>query len=215
MKTALILTLGFDEKFCYRAILRHGIGEGDRIVLITARAEERVRKAFDWIRRFVESSNASVELVEINVTDFHGSLRRILSILAKLNNYRLIVNLSGGMRILLLIMYIALTIAGKDAEVEIELEDFSAVVRIPQAFVNICSVIQSVTDEKMQILKAVGDRDVSVSELARILGRDVTTVRRHVSALTKLELLDVLKRKPMIVRATPEAKIFAEYGGRK
>jgi len=215
MKTALVLTLGFDEKFCYRAILRHGISEGDRIILLTAGAEERVRKAFEWIRRFVESSNISVELVEIDVRDFHSGLIRVLSILRGLDSYRLIVNLSGGMRILSLIVYIALTIAGKDAEVELELEDFSAVVRIPATFITLCTIPPNITDEKLQILNAVGDGEMSISELARTLNKDVTTVRRHVSALAELGLLDVLKRKPMVVRATPEARILAEFGGKK
>nr|WP_048096135.1 CRISPR-associated CARF protein Csa3 [Archaeoglobus fulgidus] len=80
MRTALIATLGFDEKFCYRAILRHGIKEGDRVILITTQMVERVAKAYEWIRKLLETSygdRVEVEVLQVELKSVEKAIREV------------------------------------------------------------------------------------------------------------------------------------------
>jgi len=203
MKNALLLTLGFDEKFCYRAILRHGISEGDKIVLVTAKIVNRVKKAYDWIKTFVNTSYSNVEmkLIELNVEDTIGSIKKVLEILEELEGYHIVINLSGGMRILSFIVLLSLLFKEiRNAVIEIELEDFSGVVRIPVILLTLPSIKEKLSEEKIKILKTIRDGKNNVKSIAEYLNKDRSTIRRHISSLKKLGLIEYEKRKPLKVK---------------
>ena len=210
MKTALILTLGFDEKFCYRAILRHGIKEGDKIILITAGLVEKVKKAYEWIKAFVERSyDVEVRLIRIDVKNFTKAIREVMHILDEFKGYNLIVNLSGGMRALAVIMLLALMIKPiRNVKLEIELEDFSGLIEIPQHLLRIHEIRQNLTDEKIEILKLIAQGLKDVKSLSKALKKDVSTIRRHISSLEELGLVEIEKRKPLKVKTTELANLI-------
>jgi len=203
MKNALLLTLGFDEKFCYRAILRHGISEGDKIVLVTAKIVNRVKKAYDWVKTFVNTSYSNVEmkLIELNVEDTIGSIKKVLEILEELEGYHIVINLSGGMRILSFIVLLSLLFKEiRNAVIEIELEDFSGIVRIPVILLTLPSIKEKLGEEKIKILKTIRDGKNNVKSIAEYLNKDQSTIRRHISSLKKLGLIEYEKRKPLKVK---------------
>ncbi len=204
MGTTLIVTFGFDEKFCYRAIMRNGIGDGDRIILITAGAVEKVLNAYDHVRKFVSTTynDVKVELIEVNPRDFVSGVLRVLEILRSVEG-RVVVNLSGGMRVLSLMVYAALTLLDKGARIEIELEDFSGVVEISEALVKLPRVLSTLSDEKIKLVKTVKELgEVEAMKLAKILGKDASTVRRHIYELEEASLVEIVSRKPLKVRAS-------------
>jgi len=210
MKTALILTLGFDEKFCYRAILRHGIKEGDKVILITAGLVEKVRKAYEWIKAFIERSyDVEVRIIQIDVKDFTKAIRDVMRILDEFKDYNLIINLSGGMRALAITVLLALMIKPmRNVRVEIELEDFSGLIEIPQNLLRIHEIRQNLSDERIEILKLIAQGLKDVKSLSKVSGRDVSTVRRHISTLEELGLIEIKKRKPLEVRTTELANLI-------
>lgn len=208
MKTTLIATLGFDEKFCYRAILRHGIKEGDEIILITAEKVERVEKAYEWIKRLIQTSfseKVRVQLFEVNIEDVERAIREVVDIVKGVEG-RVIVNLSGGMRALVVIVLLACMIASMDAKIEIEKEDFSAVVDFQS---NLIKLVKSPpTAIELEILKLIDGGSKSVQEIAKRLEKDESTVRRYLTELEKSGLITAEKRKPLIVRLTSLARLF-------
>ena len=203
MKTALILTLGFDERFCFRAILRHGIKEGDEIVLITAGLVDRVKKAYEWIKTMVERSyDVEVKLIEVDVKNLMKAILDVVKILDEYKDWNVIVNLSGGMRILTIIMLFALTIKPiRHIKVEIELEDLSALIEIPTQLFAVGDVKSKLTNEKIEVLKLIS-RFEEVKEIVKVLGKDASTVRRHIASLVEMGLVSVEKRKPLKVKLT-------------
>ena len=203
MKTALILTLGFDERFCFRAILRHGIKEGDEVVLITAGLVDRVKKAYEWIKTVVERSyDVEVKLIEVDVKNLMKAILDVVKILDEYKDWNVIVNLSGGMRILTIIMLFALTIKPmRHIKVEIELEDLSALIEIPIQLFAVGDVKSKLTNEKIEILKLIS-RFEEVKEIVKVLGKDASTVRRHIASLVEMGLVSVEKRKPLKVKLT-------------
>ena len=203
MKTALILTLGFDERFCFRAILRHGIKEGDEVVLITAGLVDRVKKAYEWIKTVVERSyDVEVKLIEVDVKNLMKAILDVVKILDEYKDWNVIVNLSGGMRILTIIMLFALTIKPmRHIKVEIELEDLSALIEIPTQLFAVGDVKSKLTNEKIEVLKLIS-RFEEVKEIVKVLGKDASTIRRHIASLVEMGLVSVEKRKPLKVKLT-------------
>ncbi len=211
MKTALIVTLGFDEKFCYRAILRHGIKEGNKIILLTAGLVERVKKAYEWIKAFAERSyDVEVKIVQIDVRDFTKAIKVIAGLFEEHRDFKLIINLSGGMRALSIIVLLAFLIKPiRNADIEIELEDFSGVVNIRNEIIDLIVQSKNLTEERLKVLRTITKYDLSdVGRLAEVMGKDVTTVRRHIHELSKLGLVKIVKRKPMVVKASELAELI-------
>lgn len=205
MKKALILTLGFDEKFCYRAITRHRISEGDKIILITATLVEKVRKAYEWIKAFINTSynNVEVRLVELDVKDIFSSLGKVSRIFNEYSNYNLIVNLSGGMRILSFIVLFSIILSDiRNLKLEIELEDFSGVMEIPVPLLSLPMIKASIGKEKLAILKLIKEGKNDVKSISKALNKDESTIRRHLQTLHRLGLIDFEKKKPLIIKGT-------------
>ena len=206
-----MLTLGFDEKFCFRAILRHRVEDGDRVVLITASLVDRVKKAYEQIKAFLTASykNINLELMQIDVNDLLGSVEKISKKLEELSKCeKIIVNVSGGMRILAIIVLLTLIIKPmRNLELEIELEDSSALISIPADFLKIASIKARLSKEKIKLLKLVVRGENDVKSLARHLEKDESTIRRHISDLEELKLIEIVKRKPLKVKATKLARL--------
>ena len=210
MKTALICTLGFDEKFAIRSILRNGLSEGDRLVLITVELIEKVGKAYTTIEKLINTSfeETKVEILELDIDEFTESVKKVRDVLEECSKYdRIIVNLSGGMRALILIVFYACIIEAKpNLEVEIETEDFESVIRIPSNLIRLPSIM--LTGDKLEVLHAIIEGIGNVKELAKKLNKDESTIRRHLSALEELGLIEVTKRKPMQFTATETAELI-------
>ncbi len=207
MKTTLIATLGFDEKFCYRAILRHGIKEGDEVVLITAEIVEKVEKAYEWIRRLLLSSysdKVSIRLIQLDVKRPVEAIKKVAEILKSADG-KVVVNLSGGMRALVAIVLLA-CIMNPKARVEIETEDFSSLLEIPSSLLSMIKYGPS--ENQMEILIAIKNGLKTVHEIAKSLGKDESTIRRQIQELERMELISVEKRKPLIVKLTNFAELF-------
>ena len=209
MSTALIATLGFDEKFCYRAILRHGIKEGDKIILFTAEIVEKVEKAYEWIQKLLQTSYGDavdVEIVQLNIKDLEDSIKKVLRKIEEIENFRIIVNLSGGMRALIIIVLLACIMRPpRNLKIEIETEDFSGIVEVPYTLLNLIKL--QLGEDKLEVLKSIKEGIGDVKSIAKKLGRDESTVRRHISALENMGLIEVKKRKPLLVKATKLAEL--------
>ena len=207
MPKVFIMTLGFEEKFCFRALLRHEIQENDRLVFITGRLIERVKKAFDTIKKFVKHSYGnSVELQLIELTsydDIYNSVEILLEKLGKIirKNDEVIVNLSGGMRILLVIVLLALLLKGiRNVQlIELELEDSSGIVKIDLTLLRLPEILSNLTQEKVDVLKEIIAGKTDVGTLSKALNKDESTIRRHLSSLESLGLIRVEKKKPLSV----------------
>jgi len=207
MKTALIATIGFDEKFCYRAILRHGIREGDRVILVTGKMIERVEKACDWVQKLLRTSygdRVAVEVVELDINNVEHSIKTISSLIEELDDYYIVVNLSGGMRALIAIVLLACIKSSKNIKIEIETEDFERLVIISESLIRL--IRNPIQKDKLEILKLIANGNQNVRSISNALKKDVTTIRRHISRLEEMGLIVVEKRKPLKIRISKLAE---------
>jgi len=210
MNRALIITLGFEEKFALRGLTRHGISKGDRLILLTGPTIERVRKAASYVRDFIDkyySGEVSVDLVELPVHDFYQTTLRVKQVLENVATMdQVIVNLSGGMRIIVLAVFIAVMLLSmRNVKVELETEDSSKYLTIDAVALKSIMSFEELSEEKMRILEVLTreEKALTVAALSKRLRRDSSTIRKHLRSLEEAGLVIVKKRKPLTVKSHP------------
>jgi CRISPR locus-related DNA-binding protein len=210
MRVALISTLGFEEKFCYRAILRHGIKEGDRIILFTAELVEKVEKAYDWIRKLVQSSygdSIRVDLIQLDPMNPVRSIKVVLKYLDELKDFKIIVNLSGGMRAIVIYVLLACMMRlREDMIIEVEAEDLSGLSKLDSKMLKL--VKEGIKEEWIDLLECIAEGSGDVGSIARKLRKDKSTVRRQLSSLERSGLIRMKKRKPMTVELSELSELI-------
>ncbi|AEE94624.1 CRISPR associated DNA-binding protein, Csa3 [Acidianus hospitalis W1] len=180
----LLVTIGFDEKFQIRALMRR-FKEIDKVVIVGYFNEERAKKALESFINVINTAGVSYELLEVNPYSFDDLIVRISKFINKNKGNRLIVNLSGGMRILILGVILSFIINYVDAEIEVETEDFKTVVSI--RLKDLMPI--SLSNDHINILKAIKEGYVSINSLHSYLKIPLSTVWRRVKELISEGLL--------------------------
>ena len=210
MQKILMLTLGFDERFAYRAILRHDVREGDMIFLITGKITDKVEKAHKMVKEFISKSygeSVNVKVVELDPTDLIGSIGRLVAIISSMGDSRFVVNLSGGMRVVIVSTLLAfLLLRMRNVKVEIELEDLSGVVEVPESLMAL--ITSHLPRGGVEILKVAAQGQVTAKDLSRTLSKDRSTIRKQIKRLVNLGLLRIKKRKPLTIELTDLGRLL-------
>ena len=218
MSRLFILTIGFEEKFAIRMITRHGLDIGDKLLIITGPIIDKVEKTITFLKDFIAKyygKEIELEVYQVKPEEeFNWNLLRILERLShETERYdKIIVNLSGGMRILNLLTYTATILLATKIRnkltVELETEDSKALIRIPVETMITLTTAKTLTKEKIQILKLLQGEPLTVKQLAHKLEKDQSTIRRHIQDLISLGLVKpITLQKPMRYQVTPQSRI--------
>ncbi|MGB9730143.1 MAG: CRISPR-associated CARF protein Csa3 [Thermoprotei archaeon] len=213
MRKLIIATIGFEEKFTVRMITRHGLDKGDKVLLLTGPPTEKSTIAINLVREFITkyySKDVTLLVREIPVHNFYDAVhiikQNIMNEAKGVTN--IVVNLSGGMRILIIETLLALTVLSvKNITVEIETEDSSTIITIPTEFISMKLPIRKRHIEILQIL-AQAQEPITIKTIAEELKIDDSTIRRHLLKLRKMRLVEVKKGKPLLIQLSPLAKLL-------
>lgn len=215
MPKVLILTLGFDEKFCYRAILRHDIKESDRILIFTGKIIDKTKNAYKMIKEFLHKSygeKIKVDLIELDSSNLIGSMRRVIATLNSLPEDKWIINLSGGMRFVILTVILSVLMhSNRNIVVEMETEDLSSLIIVPPTIFVL--IEEKLTDERYEVLKIISEGFSDVKRISSKLKRKRSTIRKHIQALLKMGLIEAKRRKPLIVEINEIGKLALDLYG--
>jgi hypothetical protein len=167
MKT-FVATLGWTEWPVASAIIKHGLSEGDRIILFTPeKRDDRSKVAVNEVKNLVSKFAPSVEVSEVPVP-VHDPAR--------------------GMRALVLETILALSLLHVgNLVLELQTED-EVELRLPR----IWEVPQELSGHEARAIKALGEKSASLSGLAKALRISVATAHR---LLKRLEARDAVLSK--------------------
>jgi len=207
----LALTLGFDEKFAIRAFLRAGLSFGDKAVIFLAEPlDERAVKAWRIVEDIVSKyfSGVNVETVKVNVSEFYSAVSTIAEKLKEASEgvNEIVVNLSGGMRILILEVLVATHLLGLKATVEVEFENFLGLAKFPLELLRTVLEVK----EKLILKYIVAKGQTTITNISKDLRISKTTAHRKTWKLAKQGLLK-MERKGRIVKCEPteQGKLLA------
>ena len=183
--TVLFTTLGFDEKFQVRAVMRWG-RELEEVVIMGSFEEERAKKALDSLTNLLKTTNIKYEVLEVNPHDILDAVIKIGNKIEEFKGKKMVFNLSGGMRILMLASLLAILIKDVDATIEVETEDMKYLATVEvRDFKPV-----KLTEDHLKVLKAISEGFNSVNSIRNHLDMPLSTVWRRVRDLKEMGLVD-------------------------
>lgn len=207
--TVLVVTLGFDERFAMRSIMRHGDRLSRVLVVHSEPVEERARLAENRVREFVERylSGVSLEVVVVDASDLAGSVAVLRKRLAEFVGEEVVLNLSGGMRSLGLEVLLAAVYSGVDAVVEVELENLRGFVSFDLGM--LAGRIPS--SDELRVLSALSSYGETLDELSNKLSMPRSTVFKRLRSLVGRGLVrEVREGRRVRYAPTSLARIWLE-----
>ena len=124
--TVLFLTLGFQESFQLRSIFRHGKDSLSEVVLISpVESNERVLAPMATIKNFCESINLKFSSKQVEVENIFRLIGQVSEMFYNHLDQDMIVNISGGMKILHLGIILSLINLKLNPLIELDFENQS------------------------------------------------------------------------------------------
>jgi len=209
MVKLLVTTLGFDEKFAIRAAFSMGLSSKDKVLIITAPLTYQTERALISLKEFFLNSLKVSEfrVLEINPLDFFHSIVKIINILSNLKADEIVVNLSGGMRAIILETFLALLALNKKVSFEIELENFSGKLSFTS---NIIKALYS--RKKLNLLRYIGNDWITVSSVIKRVSplMSKSTIYYKLKKLEEMGLIEVKGLKRRKVRLSSLGRLIVE-----
>jgi CRISPR-associated protein Csa3 len=184
-----VSTLGFHETRVTRPVIKNGLDDGDRIVLVRPSEEGNADRANDAVRYVTDTTQeiepgATVSMEQIESTEFTAAVLQCSDILIAVDGDRdLVVNFGGGAREVLLPLSIAAVLHAPLVDRALQYTDVDQDVReltIP----DLTATIPSNAVDTFELLVELGG-DVTLPDLAVESDRSKSTIARHVEALAE------------------------------
>jgi len=213
MPKILVATFGWTEQYVLSSILRHGLERGDVVtLLVPAKEDEKseiiLRDFQSFLSRYGEGVDLEVERVSIE--SFDAAVSHIAEVLRNALSRgpeKLILNLSGGMRILILATYLAAILTcPRDVLIELETEDRERSYRVPS--LTLRGLIKLREIEKM-VLARLLEGPKSTGRLLMELRIPRSTLHKHLKTLRNLGLTEIEKEERMLIaKLTPLGRLI-------
>lgn len=211
---ALVLTLGFDERFAIRGILRTGLSSGDKVTVFIAeplvdKAEKALQILMDFFKKYLEEVNVDVVSVptrdfELSVTIIGGKLKELKGL-----DCKVVLNLSGGMRSLIIEILLTSILINLKGIVEIELENLEGYLSFP---IEIFKVKMPMKEEYILILKTIMLHEgININQISNKLGMAKSSIHKIIRKLVENGLIEYEKEgKEYNLRIKQIAKMFID-----
>jgi len=198
----IIATVGFDEKLIVRALMKLGIKERYKVLLVYSLSggdyeRTKVKNAVKNLKEILKPLGLQIRDVEIPVENILEDVKKLTKELLNLQPFKTVAILVGGMRLLIGEVLIALSLYKSFVrpEAEIELffmrEDGTYDVHVPiEVF-----LLPKVSLRERQILKEIYEEGGSV-ERPRLVEKESKTLNVSKSQIYKL--LDNLEEKKLV-----------------
>jgi CRISPR locus-related DNA-binding protein len=188
---ALVTTIGFDERFVVRALIRYLENIDHFIGILSTPIEQRALQAISNIKNFIDKyvvdsgKRLAYEFIEIDITDPYEAIARLKRIFTSNNEY--IINLSGGMRALTIVTFIAFLISRARGEIEIELENLQGRISIDPRIIT-AGPLSSDEEKIVNTIKKLGR--ATYRDIMKGTGIPRATLFKHLSSLRSRGVID-------------------------
>lgn len=175
----LIATLGYDEKFQLRAVGRW-FGRGlSKVVVVGSFDDDKARRALSSLEDYLDKLGIQHERVEVNPHDMTDIVVKVGKLLASLAGQDVVVNLSGGMRIIIIGVLAAIILREAKVTIEVETEDFAHLA----TFTSGDLMPVRLTEDHIKVLKAIREGYTTINSIHGYLGMPLSTTWRKVKDL--------------------------------
>jgi CRISPR-associated protein Csa3 len=213
-------TFGFDERFAFRSLLRRGLGGSDKVAVLVPsnRPDEKSENALSSLDNFVKRyvNGEGVMRYEIEIDDFYEAVTNIAGLFRSWAERPIVLNLSGGMRLLIVETLVAAVYCGIPIKVEMETEDGKTYTEFETP-----DLLPVRLDElDIEILKTLSNVKLTLKFLAEALPVAKPTAWRHVKKLQELGLVKLERVTDrgrsggkIVISRTPRANLHLKMSG--
>ncbi len=210
MGRVFVFTFGYDWSHVVAVFSSYGGCSGDVVCLLCSESvDERFESSFSQLRLVLRGLGVDdVRVFHVFTCDFCACicdvLRVFLNLLSSCEFSEIIVDVGGGLRVLVvstIIVLFLLSNAGLIDPRKLRLICFHEAKRrpleVPGTIIKLVLGINRLTDERFSILdslsKVSSNGQVALRDLSYELGKDITTVRRHSEVLEDLGIVDIVR----------------------
>ena len=205
MKTYMF-PIGFHEDFIFRRLHKTKALPEDKIMIYTCKpAVGGVKRALENLKaHLIGMGLGEPEIIELECFDIPSSIYKVRTTLPQ-DTEEIILDLSGGMRILDIILYTALILERRTFTTYFQPESGEPLeAKIPKYITP--HLWTQLTPEEKQILETIQENPgITIQELAEKLGRKTKTIQNQLTKLRRKGLITKKGRNPNIYPA-PWAK---------
>jgi len=202
MSKIFVSTFGFTEATVLTPIVKIGLSREDRIVVLTAKvstSDNRLSNALKKLEemvKYISGNSITLEVMEIPVENFTIATNIIRKFLKQIASQgKVYVNLSGGMRALILEAYTASLLVMfegvKISFTDLELEGSTGTVKLVPLYFPL-----GLKKTELQILRELSKVKgiVSMSELSKTVGLSLSTISRTLHSLSSRDFVKLKKK---------------------
>jgi len=214
MNKTVLATFGWTEASVISSILRHGLSDGDKILLIMPeRRDERSEAALRDLKAFITTHLKNTEISELRISIDNPviSIYKLKRVIEDERGRRCIVNLSGGMRAAVLLTYIAALLAEHpDTIVELETEDRKMIVEVPKIRLTDFIEVKKLPQLAREIMRQLLRGPLDVATLRKDLNVPASTLyNAQMKLLERGYITREKKGKTFILRLTSSGELLA------
>ncbi|MDW7978136.1 MAG: CRISPR-associated CARF protein Csa3 [Candidatus Caldarchaeum sp.] len=210
----IFVTIGFTEWPVVSSLIKNGLAANDRVVtIVPMKSDPRSQTTLQEIRVFLSkfAPDVVLETLAVEVRSFEEAVSAILARMVKEKQERrkVVVNLSGGMRVLILETYVAMVLSGStDAVAEIMTEDKHELVLPNLLTVDFHAFLKEIDFKILHVLR----NGQSILDVAKAVRKPVSTTYRRVVGLEKIGVLRTFKHNRVRhVELTALGKIIRDH----
>ena len=194
---ALVMTLGFEPGPLVSAVAANaaeGFEPGAEIVVFTPSfKDERAERAWRELQNIfsmMSLRDVSLRRLVIDLSDFTSAVLQVKKVFTGLRERRVKISLTGGMRALVLAVFVAyLTTKWEQVpEVEVFLEGRGEALKIPRLA---AALGPRVSERKLRVLDFMRPGSTyRIGDLAGLLPQERSTIYRHLKSLAEVGLVE-------------------------
>jgi len=183
------VTLGFTESFLLRLLYETSAQREDKLVIVVpSPIVSGTKSTIESIKATAARLNyPEPEVYEIEISDFDRAFSQILDRLLPLPE-PIISDLTLGMRLMNALILLAIIVSGKRFTIYVRDEGGGS--RVMSFNENITrALLREYSKEELKLLSTLANNSLSVSELAKALGKSEKTLLNKLGELKKLGIL--------------------------
>ncbi|MEM4488614.1 MAG: CRISPR-associated CARF protein Csa3 [Desulfurococcaceae archaeon] len=214
MNKTVLATFGWTEASVISSILRHGLSNGDKILLIMPeRRDERSEAALRDLKAFITTHLKNIGISELRITIDNPatSIYELKRAIEAERDRKCIINLSGGMRAVVVFTYIAALLAEHpNIVVELETEDRKTVIEVPKMRLADFIEVKKLPQLAKEIMKKLLRGPLDVATLRKDLNAPTSTLYyAQMKLLERGYIMREKKGKTFILKLTPFGELLA------
>jgi CRISPR-associated protein Csa3 len=209
----VVFTVGFDTKFQFKTILEQGQKANKFVAIINSDKNEKTISAIDALKKFLlEYLDKSFEVLEVDFSKPEEAFQMLVKYFSNLKEEKVIIDISGGMRVIGVITLISAIVSIEPRRLEILMWTEDLKERLNLSFLSYVTLKVSLSNLALNALRTIIENEgISLTELSKKLGKPKSSVYKAIKELLLNGFIEERKEgRKHLYYANPKGKVISQ-----